>query len=64
MTYVTCRMTAKNRDQLRNSYARQSSVGYLYLFFTFLLYTPHYVCHRIIIHCLLISLSSFICFRS
>jgi len=30
MTHVTCRLTAKNRDHLRN-YARQSSIGYLYL---------------------------------
>jgi len=30
MTYVTCRLTAKNLDQLRNPIARQSSMGYLY----------------------------------
>ena len=30
MPYVACRLTAKNRDQLRKSYARQLSMGYLY----------------------------------
>ena len=37
MTHVTCRLTTKNRDQLRNPtapepYVRQSSIGYLYFF--------------------------------
>jgi len=31
MTHVTCSLTAKNRDQLRNPCAWQSSMGYLYL---------------------------------
>jgi len=33
MTHVTRRLTAKNRDQLRNPDARQSSMGYLLPFF-------------------------------
>jgi len=37
MTRVTCRLTANNRDQLRNPiYARYSSMGYLHLFITYL----------------------------
>jgi len=34
MTHVTCRLTAKYRDQLQNpTYARYSSTGYLYIYF-------------------------------
>jgi len=33
MTHFTCRLTAKNRDQLRKPYAWYSSMGYLYLFY-------------------------------
>jgi len=32
MTHVTCRLTTKNQDQLREPYAWQSSMGYLYRF--------------------------------
>ena len=32
MTHVTCRLTAKNRDQLRNPTLGNRAMGYLYLF--------------------------------
>jgi len=35
MTHVTCRLTAKNRDQLRNpTIGRQSRMGYLFYLFS------------------------------
>ena len=42
VTHVTCRLTAKNRDQLRNpTLGNRMWVGYLYLFTTYTLTTWH-----------------------